>query len=159
MKPTHETYINFDSFQNYTALGPLWLKNNVFPCSTDSVEDNFFYVNLQNVSLQNIQMYGTENVECALAEALSESVNVSVFRISYFMFKEAGKSAIACFLLGKKAGVTPTQTAYLRDELTVAQFKDALNKTVLSTGLVAKLITEDQKPAVSLHPRIFNPVF
>uniref|UniRef100_A0AC34GBW3 Uncharacterized protein n=1 Tax=Panagrolaimus sp. ES5 TaxID=591445 RepID=A0AC34GBW3_9BILA len=147
MKLLYETYIHFDTFQNYTALGPLWLKNNVFPCSTDSVEDNFFYVNLQNVSLKDIQTFGTENVECALAEALSEAVNVSVFRISYFMFKEAGKSAIACFLMGKKSNVAPTQTAYLKKELSVAEFKEALNKTILSGGFVTKLITEDLKPA------------
>uniref|UniRef100_A0AC35FH25 Uncharacterized protein n=1 Tax=Panagrolaimus sp. PS1159 TaxID=55785 RepID=A0AC35FH25_9BILA len=146
-KLLYETYIHFDSFQNYTALGPLWLKNNVFPCTTDSVDDNFFYVNLQNVSLKDIQNYGTENVECALAESLSEAVNVSVFRISYFMFKEAGNSAIACFLLGKNANVEPTKTAYLKKELTVAEFKDALNKTILSSGFVTKLITEDLKPA------------
>jgi hypothetical protein len=147
MKLIYETYIHFDSFYNYSALGPLWLKNNVFPCSTDSVDDNFFYVNLKNVSLQDIQKYGTENVECSLAETLSTAINVSVFRISYFMFKENQNSAIACFLLGKKAAVTPTQTVYLKKELTVAEFKEALNKTLLSSGLVSKLITEDQKPA------------
>lgn len=148
MKRTHETHIHFDSFQNYTAVGPLWLKNNAHPCAVDSVEDNFFFVNLQNVTLANIHSYGTENVECALAEALSERINISVFRISYFMFKEAGKATLACFIVGQKADVKPTQTAYLKTELSVEEFKKALNATVLSTGLVAQLITEDLKPAV-----------
>ncbi|KAE9549877.1 hypothetical protein FO519_006906 [Halicephalobus sp. NKZ332] len=147
-KLVSETYIHFDSFQNYTALGPLWIKSNVFPCTTESVEDNFFFLNLKNASLKNIKDYGTENVESALAEAISKAGNVSVLRISYFMLKQdnAGET-LACFLIGDKSPVKQTQTAYLKPELSLDEFRKIINDTVTTSGIVANLVTEYQKEA------------
>jgi len=147
-KLTLETYIHFDSFQNYTALGPLWIKSNVFPCTTESVEDNFFFINLKNASLKNIRDYGTDNVECALSEAISKAANISVLRISYFMLKQdnAGET-LACFLVGDKSTVKPTTTAYLIPELSLSEFRKKINDTVTTSGIVANLVTEYQKQA------------
>lgn len=147
-KLTSETYIHFDSFQNYTALGPLWIKANVFPCTTESVEDNFFFMNLKNASLKSIRDYGTDNVECALAEAISKTANISVLRISYFMFKQdSTDETLACFLLGDKSAVKPTTTAYLKPELSLSEFRKLFNDTISKSGIVANLVTEYQKEA------------
>uniref|UniRef100_A0A7E4VCB7 Protein kinase domain-containing protein n=1 Tax=Panagrellus redivivus TaxID=6233 RepID=A0A7E4VCB7_PANRE len=159
-KKTLETFIHFDSFQNYTAIGPVWFKSNAYPCLFDSPDSNMFYIRLANVTLNNVRTYGSENVEAALAEAISTAVNVSVLRISYILMKQANSTTLVCFLLGEATKVAQTPTAYLKPELTVAQFRDAFNQTLINGTIVAPVTTEAQAAvAISVdHFGVFDDV-
>ncbi|KAI6195459.1 hypothetical protein M3Y96_01233600 [Aphelenchoides besseyi] len=149
-KSTHElnrtTITRFNSFVNNTLIGTSWSRHNVFTCLHELQAENFFYLKLEDQTMEKLQTYGFENVESALVEAISKTANISVLRISQFLIKQSKKDLYACFILAENNNSTkPAQTRYLRPEKSVDEVRKILNDTLLSHKIVVSVVTDESK--------------
>ncbi|CAD5207000.1 unnamed protein product [Bursaphelenchus okinawaensis] len=142
---TKTSIIYFNQIRNNTLIGTSWSKHTVFPCLADGKSDNFFYLKLVNKSLPDLQKIGYENVESALAEAISKTANISVLRISQFLLKQLNTQLMAGFLLGEKNPMDPANTTDLIVEKNVTEVRNLLNGTLQTQQINVNIVTDDHK--------------
>ncbi|KAI6183243.1 hypothetical protein M3Y97_00468300 [Aphelenchoides bicaudatus] len=141
-----KTVIRFNSLQDKTTTGISWAEHGVQTCMLDGPPiDNFFFLKLADVKMADIQTYGYENVDNALSEALANTTNISVLRVSQFLFKTVEGELLACFLLGEKNNATPAKTKSLINEKTIQEVRQQLNETLKTQKIVVTVPTEDAK--------------
>ncbi|KAH7684505.1 Protein Y92H12BR.3 a [Aphelenchoides avenae] len=138
-----------NSLRNNTQMGSSWTRHNVYPCLTDSLSENFFFVTIEKASMKSLKQIGVGNVESSLAEAISQVANISVLRISQFLIRISKKTRLTytrASLWAKPDNAT-AQTAYHREQKSVKEVHEILNATLGSHSLKVTVVKDNLETA------------